>query len=99
MTGRRASQGSQAPTRSPWPSVLVFVGGAIGLPVVSFFLGIWHFESVNCSAPDFDGECDVAAIEGLVWGLIAFLLICLTAIWFVVRNRRRLPRVRREGGQ
>lgn len=65
---------SQAPNGIPAIARgTAYVVVLVALPVVAFAMGAAHFEAVNCSSPDFDGECDVAAIEGLVWSVVSLV--------------------------
>ena len=51
-----------------------------------------HYNAVNCSDADFDGECDVAAVEGMIWAVAALVLVSLVIVALEVRRsikRRR----------
>lgn len=54
---------------------------------VSFVAGIAYFHKVNCSAVDFDGECDLGIIAGVVWAAVAFGVMALALL--VVETRIR----------
>lgn len=58
---------------------------------VAFGLGSDHFESVHCSGPGWDGDCDTSSIEGLVWAG-GVLLVGLTLVVVVELIRRRVSR-------
>lgn len=47
---------------------------------MAFSLGVENFERQECSGPDFDGECDVAVLEGLVWSVAAFVVVLVGII-------------------
>jgi hypothetical protein len=57
----------------------------------SFEAGRAHFHKVNCSAPNWEGECDLAPIEGEVWAAVAFglLTLALLAVEACVRRASR----------
>ena len=43
-------------------------------------MGAQHFSAVNCSGADFDGECDVAGVVGMVWAFAGFVTVCLAVL-------------------
>lgn len=58
--------------------IVVGVGGAI------------YFEASECSAADFDGECDLAALAGFAYALIAVAVgTVLVVLWETLRALRR----------
>lgn len=68
---------------------LLWVAGLVVLPVVAFQLGVERFHRANCSAPGFDGECDLGVLEGLVWAVATVLAYCaLTLVVAWLRRRR-----------
>jgi hypothetical protein len=70
--------------------VVAYLGAAVLISITAFFVGTAHFDRTNCSGPDFDGECDLAPLEGLMWAAAAIVLVIVTAVVLeVVRLRRR----------
>jgi hypothetical protein len=51
-----------------------YLCGVVLLTLVAFEAGTEHFYATNCSGPGFDGECDVASLEGLVWAIGAIVV-------------------------
>lgn len=48
---------------------------ALGIAVIAgFFLGTSVFGALYCGAPEFDGECDVAGLSGVLWAVGALIL-------------------------
>ncbi|MEJ7706148.1 MAG: hypothetical protein WKF82_02045 [Nocardioidaceae bacterium] len=83
--------GSGRATRmlSGWARVLAYLGVSMLVAFSAFFLGAAHFESTECSGPDFGGECDVALIEGLVWAAAAIVVMTVAVVIMeVVRVRK-----------
>ena len=76
----------------------------LGLTVLGaggFALGLSVFESTECSGSDFDGECDLAALGGVVWALSAVsfgvaAIIVAEVVMAVRRRRQRQERLLRE---
>lgn len=62
------------------------------LALVAFVLGTRWFEATKCGGPDFGGECDLAALTGIAWAVVAvaaaLVLIVTVEIVRVVRRRR-----------
>lgn len=58
---------------------------------VAFQLGSDHFYRQNCTGPDFDGECDIAAFEGILWAGVTVLAMATLTLVDTVRQRRRRP--------
>ena len=58
---------------------------------LAFLVGVARFEATHCSAPGFDGECDVAVLDGMAWAAVAMLvaLLVVAVLEGVRRNRRR----------
>lgn len=81
-------------TLSPWARVAGYATSLVAAMFAAFHAGVAHFESTHCSGPDFDGECDVAALEGLLWTGVGFLLM-LAAIVIGESVRARRPRRQR----
>jgi hypothetical protein len=78
-----------APVLSGQARALSYLGLSLLVVFSAFVLGMAHFESTQCSGPEFDGECDLAGLEGMVWGMAA--LVCtavVIAILEVIRLRR-----------
>lgn len=83
--------GSSRPTLrlSGWARVLVYLDVSVLVVFTAFFLGTAHFESTECSGTDFNGECDVAVIEGFLWGAAATVFMAVAVVILeVVRIRR-----------
>jgi hypothetical protein len=77
--------------------LVLYALGLVLLPVTGFFVGVWQFERRECSAPDFDGECDIASLAGLglaVVSLAAFAVVVLAADVALFAQRRRGGAVR-----
>lgn len=85
-TGRAASSRAL----SPWARAVVYLCALVLVVFVAFLQGVAHFESTECSGPDFGGECDLAGIEGLLWAAVAFILVvAVVATTEVVLTRKR----------
>lgn len=84
-TGQRFT----APVRASF-----YACGLVAGMFVAFAIGIAHFEATECSGPEFDGECDLAALGGVVWAAGAFVLglIVIAAIEVVGGIRRHTDR-------
>ncbi|TCM42653.1 hypothetical protein [Kribbella sp. VKM Ac-2568] len=86
----RAGRGSGAGGAGRW-----MVRGAVSLcccaliTYVAAMAGIAHFEAVECTDPD--EMCELAGLQGLVWGVIALpaSLVVALVIELVLRRRRR----------
>lgn len=61
-------------------SGLLWVAGLAVLPFVAFQLGVARFQQANCSAPDFDGECDLSLVHGMAWAIGTLLVYCLVTL-------------------
>ena len=86
------SRSSSRPTVtiSGWTRFLIYLAVSLVVVFAAFFLGTGHFETTQCSGPDFGGECDVAPLEGLLWAAAAIVLMLVAVIALeVVRIRRR----------
>lgn len=55
---------------------------------IAFGIGIAHFEATQCSGPEFGGECDLAALEGLLWAAGALVLGVIAILVMEVRGAR-----------
>ncbi|WP_435770626.1 hypothetical protein [Nocardioides sp. SYSU DS0651] len=99
-----SSAGADAgPARTPrrltaWARIAIYTTTIVVGMYVAFGAGSAHFEAENCSAPDFDGECDLAALEGVVWagavlvlGTATALVVELVRFWRVRAERRPRP--------
>lgn len=76
--------------RQIWTRLVAYGAALVIVPVVAFIVGVQHFNAVNCSGANFDGECDVAGVEGMIWALGAFVLVCLVVVtWELLRVVRR----------
>lgn len=81
-----------------WARVAIYVSALTLVMFVAFFVGTAHFESSQCSGPDFGGECDLAVLEGLLWAGGAFVLGTVTiAIAEVSRSHKRRAGRRLDG--
>ncbi len=69
--------------------MIAYLATLLLLPVLAFFVGMARYDSANCSGPGFDGECDVAAVEGLLWAAAAFGVACVAVLIIEVRLARR----------
>lgn len=71
----------------------MYVLALVFVPVLAFFAGIAWFESAECSGRDFDGECDVAGLAGVIWAGCAMLLVLgavgITELGLAQRRRRQ----------
>ncbi len=81
----------QTVSMSGWVRALAYVGSTLIVVFAAFFLGTAHFESTQCSGPNFDGECDVAAIAGFLWAAAAVVLMAVAVATLEVLRRRRAP--------
>jgi hypothetical protein len=81
--------------------LLLYIVVCAVLVLVAFWLGVEHFERVNCSGSGFEGECDLAALEGLVWSAIALALAGMGSVLVEVSLalKRRSAQGANEGGQ
>ncbi len=89
-----ATSATVSPTRPIWPRLLANAAALVAVPVLAFIVGEKHYSAVNCSGADFDGECDVAAVEGMVSAFGGFVLACLAVLASEPRRtirRRRAP--------
>ncbi|QIX27235.1 hypothetical protein ncot_11960 [Nocardioides sp. JQ2195] len=76
-----------------WPmrAVAYLFIGLVG-SVVAFHAGMQFETSRHCSAPNFDGECDLAGLAGPVWTAAfipaAALLVLVTELMLLRASRR-----------
>lgn len=76
-----------------WPSrgaayLLLVLGGS----VVAFYAGTQFETSRSCSAPNFDGECDLAGLAGIIWAaafIVAAVILMFVTELMLLRARRR----------
>lgn len=57
-----------------WSRASLYLCALVVAMFIAFGIGIAHFEATQCSGPDFGGECDLAALEGLLLAAGAFVL-------------------------
>lgn len=72
--------------------LIVYAELLVVLPITGFSAGVAAYDRRYCSAPDFDGECDVAVLEGLAYALISLVvlaIVVLTAEITLGRQRRQ----------
>lgn len=72
---------------SGWARAVAYSVVLVVVVLAAFNLGIGHFESTKCSAPDFDGECDVAVLEGILWAAAGFVVVVVLAAMLEARGR------------
>ncbi|HEU4810932.1 MAG TPA: hypothetical protein VFT00_02205 [Nocardioides sp.] len=72
-----------------WVRSLIYLGAVVVGAIVAFPLGVQNFERRECSAPDFDGECDVAGLEGLAWSVAAIVVVLVAIVIAEIALRRR----------
>lgn len=84
-----AGANARVAVMSGWARGVAYIGVVVLVVLTSFNLGISHFESTSCSAPDFDGECDLAVLEGLLWAAAAFLAAVVLAAVLEALVRKR----------
>lgn len=73
--------------------LIVYVELLVVLPITGFSAGVAAYDRRYCSAPDFDGECDVAVLEGLAYAvtsLVVLAIVVLTAEITLERQRKAL---------
>jgi hypothetical protein len=87
LPGRGRSDGRRRVATGTWATAWL-LGLAVAVPV-AFVAGMGHFEATQCSGAGFDGECDVAALEGLLWAGGAAVLGVLAWVADGVRRSRR----------
>lgn len=82
-------------TLTTWARASLYLCALVVAMFIVFGIGVAHFEATQCSGPEFDGECDLAAIEGLlgaagalVLGVIAILVMEVSG---AVRRRAARP--------
>lgn len=99
LSSSEATEEGPRPERSlsAWARSAIYMTALTLSMFVAFFAGAAHFEATQCSGRDFDGECDVAALEGLLWTGIA-LVLGLIAIVVAEVSRGRRQRVARPNG-
>lgn len=68
-----------------------YLGGLALLTVVAFSMGAAHFEATECGETG-GGECDLAALAGIVWAVVALAAGVLLVV--VVELNRWLRRGR-----
>jgi hypothetical protein len=78
-----------------WVPVPIHLGASALVTLVAFGLGTAHFQSTQCGGPDFDGECDLAGLEGMVWAAAAIGLMTLAGIVIFIVAHVRKSRARR----
>lgn len=83
---------------SPWSRVTIFATVLVIAMFVTFNAGISHFHSTQCSGRGFDGECDLAVLEGLAWAGATFFLLVTAFSVSEVQRARRLRTQRQEQG-
>ncbi|WP_162602522.1 hypothetical protein [Nocardioides daejeonensis] len=77
---------------SGWARLGIYAAALLVGVLVTFYVGMER-EGAVCDRPDFDGECDVAGLVGLVWGGAAFLVLVTTFVAIeVVRDLRKRAR-------
>lgn len=82
-----AAVGRMAMT-SRWARGVAYIVGVVLVVLTAFNLGVARFESTSCSAPGFDGECDLAGLEGSLWAAAA-LVVAVAAIAVLETRLRR----------
>jgi len=67
----------------------VYVVALIGAPVVAFVVGTKAYEASECGGSD--GECDLSALAGASWALVALAsgVAIVMGVEIVLRYRRR----------
>jgi heme/copper-type cytochrome/quinol oxidase subunit 2 len=75
---------------SGWARFAIYAGALTLCVFVAFFVGTAHFESTRCSGAGFDGDCELAGLEGVLWAGAAVVVgATAIAIAEVYRARRR----------
>lgn len=81
---------SGAPRLTGWARAAAYVVGLPVLVFIAFGAGVRYFEETECGG---GGECDIAALSGLVWSTATFVLglvaIFVLEMMIRVRARRR----------
>ncbi|GAB2868213.1 hypothetical protein [Nocardioides pacificus] len=91
-SGDAGGHGAGAARRlTAWARVSLHALALVVLVLTAFTAGAEHFSDTHCSGPDFDGECDVAALEGLLWVAVATVLFAVVVTVVEVRLARRRP--------
>lgn len=73
--------------------------GLVAGMFVAFVIGVAQFEATECGGAELDGECDLAALGGVVWAAGTFVLGMLAIVVIEVTGaiRRRALRRRPTG--
>ena len=87
--GRNQNRASQRRTMTGPARAVGYLCCGVALTFVAFSAGAAHVEASRCSGPDFDGECDVAVLEGLLWSGVAIVLSVVAVTVIEVRRSRR----------
>ena len=100
LSSREPTNETPHPARSlsAWTRFAICVSALVLAMFVAFFAGAAHFETTQCSGPGFDGECDLAGLEGLLWTGIAFVLGMIAIVIAEVARARRQRVARRLNG-
>jgi hypothetical protein len=72
--GAEAAAASRDLELTGWARFIGYLTATVILVFLAFFAGVAHVEATECSGPDFGGECDLAALGGLVWAAGAIVL-------------------------
>ncbi len=77
---------------SGWARLGIYAAVLLVGVLVAFYVGMER-DSAVCDRPDFDGECDIAGLVGLVWGVVAFLVLVTAFVAIeVVHDLRKRAR-------
>jgi len=100
LTSKEATDKNPRPARSlsAWARFAIYVSALVFAMFVAFFTGTAHFQTTQCSGPGFDGECDIAVLEGLLWAGIAFMVGTISIVIAEVAKARRQRGERRLNG-
>ncbi|KQY51577.1 hypothetical protein [Nocardioides sp. Root140] len=75
---------------SPWVRVSAYATGLVLAICLAFMMGAAHFEATQCSDPGFDGECDLAGLEGLAWSVLTLIVVSSGIVVAEVLRARRV---------
>jgi hypothetical protein len=93
LSPRATDEARPARELTGWARFAVYSTALVVAGFAAFHAGAAHFEATECSGPGFDGECDVAALEGLAWAGAVFILVVVAATAVEVTRARRRRRL------
>ncbi len=89
VSPRTTDEAGPARELTGWARFAVYSATLVVVVFAAFHAGMAHFEATACRGPGFDGECDVAALEGVVWAGAALVLVVVAATFLEVERARR----------